>query len=94
MMNLNQETMQEVIQEAFDRTDSLRWQMAITRAAQEIESNPFMHYDGRALIILSESNEVYSANGSCQCKAYSHGKPCWHRAAARLVTRYNERCSH
>jgi hypothetical protein len=91
MMNLNQETMREVIAEAFDKTGSLRWQMAITRAAQELESNPFMHYDGHALIILSESNEVYSANGSCQCKAFAHGKPCWHRAAARLVTRYNER---
>ncbi len=91
MMNLNQNKMQEVIQEAFDRTDSLRWQMAITRAAQELESNPFMHYDGHALIILSESNEIYSANGTCQCRAFEFGKPCWHRAAARLVTRYNER---
>ncbi len=54
----------------------------------------FMHYDGHALVILSESNEIYSANGTCQCKAFAHGKPCWHRAAARLVTRYNERCSH
>jgi len=76
MMNLNQEMMREVIQEAFDRTDSLRWQMAITRAAQELESNPFMHYDGHALVILSESNEIYSANGSCQFRAFAHGKPC------------------
>ncbi len=50
-----------------------------------------MHYDGHALVILSESNEVYSANGTCQCRAYEFGKPCWHRAAARLVARYNER---
>ena len=76
MMNLNQEMMREVIQEAFDRTDSLRWQMAITRAAQELESNPFMHYDGHALVILSESNEIYSANGSCQFRTFAHGKPC------------------
>ena len=58
MMNLNQETMQEVIQEAFDRTDSLRWQMAITRAAQELESNPFMHYD-LSLIHISEPTRPY-----------------------------------
>ncbi len=40
MMNLNEETMREVIQEAFDRTDSLRWQMAITRAAEEFVLKP------------------------------------------------------
>jgi hypothetical protein len=91
MMNLNQETMRQVIEEAFNKTNNLRWQMAITRAAQELESNPFMPYDGHALIILSESNEVYSANGTCQCRAYEFGKPCGHRAAARLVARYNER---
>jgi len=49
-----------------------------------------MHYDGHALIILSGSNEIYSANGTCQCKAYEKGFPCWHRAAARLVERYME----
>jgi len=91
MMNVDQAKMQEVIQEAFDRVgNSRRWQMAIAKAKQEIESNPFMHFDGRALIILSDSNEIYSANGTCQCKAFAHGQPCWHRAAARLVERYNE----
>ncbi len=90
MMNLNQETMQEVIQEAFEKTSSLRWQMAIAKARREIEDNPFMHYDGSALLVLSPSGEIYSANGACQCKAYRQGQPCWHRAAARLVERYNE----
>jgi len=71
MMNLNPKMMQEVVAEAFDRTDSLRWQMAITRTAQELESNPFMHYDGHALVILSESNEIYSANGTRQCKTFA-----------------------
>ena len=50
-----------------------------------------MHWDGRALVILSDSNQVYEANGTCQCKAYMQGQPCWHRAAARLVQRYHER---
>jgi hypothetical protein len=90
MMNLNQETMRQVIQEAFEKTSSLRWQMAIAKARREIEDNPYLHYDGHALIILSESNEIYSANGTCQCKAFAHGQPCWHRAAARIVQRYNE----
>jgi hypothetical protein len=90
MMNIDQDRMQQVIQEAFNKTTSVRWQMAITKARAELESNPFMHYDGHALLILSPSGEIYSANGACQCKAFNHGQPCWHRAAARLVERYTE----
>jgi hypothetical protein len=80
--------MQQVVEAAFNSTASLRWQVAITKAQAELESNPFMHFDGKALLILSPSGEIYSANGTCQCKAYAHGQPCWHRAAARLVERY------
>ena len=90
MMNLNQAALAAVIQTAFDQTSNLRWQMAIAKAMQQIEDNPYMHYDGRALLILSPSGEIYSANGTCQCKAYRNGQPCWHRAAARLIERYNE----
>ncbi len=80
-----------MVQEAFDKVaDSLRWQTAIVKAKQQLEENPYMHYDGRALLILSPSGEIYSANGSCQSKAYTNGQPCWHRAAANLVERYLE----
>ena len=47
MLNINQEKMSEVIQRAFDKVSDRRWQTAIARAKQEIESNPFMHYDGQ-----------------------------------------------
>ncbi len=95
MMNLNQETMQQVIQAAFDKVSgSRRWQTAIAKAKRELEDNPYMHFDGHALLILSPSGEIYSANGTCQCKAYRSGQPCWHRAAARLVKRYMESASH
>lgn len=91
MMNLDQDRMSRVIQEAFDRAQgSRRWQTAIAKAQGELENNPFMHYDGHALLVLSPSGEIYTANGTCQCKAYEKGFPCWHRAAARLVERYNE----
>ncbi len=91
MMNIDQSRMQRVAQEAFDRViGSRRWQTAIAKAKQQIEENPYMHFDGEALLVLSESGEIYTANGSCQCKAFSNGQPCWHRAAARLVERYNE----
>lgn len=89
MMNIAQEKMRRVIQGAFDKvSDSRRWQKAIVKAKQQIEENPYIHFDGRVLLILSPSGEIYSANGSCQCKAFQSGQPCWHRAAARLVERY------
>lgn len=91
MTNIDQDTLNEVAQEAFNKTSNLRWQTAIAKAKRQIEENPYLHFDGDALLILSESGEIYTANGVCQCKAYTKGFPCWHRAAARLVRRYHER---
>jgi hypothetical protein len=69
---------------------SQAWSNAIDRAARELETNPYIHYNGRELVILSStSDNIYAANGSCQCKAYANRRPCWHRAAARLIERYN-----
>lgn len=91
MLNIDQDMMQRVAQEAFDRVSgNRRWETAIVKAKAELESNPYMHYDGQSLLILSPSGEIYTANDSCQCRAYLNHKPCWHRAAARLVQRYNE----
>jgi hypothetical protein len=91
MLNIDQDRMRQVIQDSFDKVSGCRkWQTAISKAKQQIEENPYMHYDNHALLILSPSGEIYSANGSCQCKAFTIGQPCWHRAAARLVERYNE----
>ncbi|OLE51285.1 MAG: hypothetical protein AUG51_23980 [Acidobacteria bacterium 13_1_20CM_3_53_8] len=91
MLNIDQDRMEQIIQEAFDRVSgNRRWQTAIVKANRQIEENPYMHFDGSALLILSDSGEIYSANGSCQCRAYQEGFPCWHRAASRLVQCYNE----
>ena len=91
MMNLDETKMQQVAQAAFNKAQgSRRWQHAIVRAKVELEANPFMHWNGSALVIWSASNEIYEANSTCQCKAYTKGQPCWHRAAARLIQRYNE----
>jgi hypothetical protein len=71
-----------------------RWINAIAKATAEIESNPFMTYeaDSHSLLMMSESsNQIYTANGTCQCKAFANGFPCRHRAAARLVAIYIER---
>lgn len=91
MQDLDQDGIQEVAQEAYDKVSgNRRWETAIAKAKAQLESNPYMHFDGQSLLILSPSGEIYTANGTCQCKAFLSGHPCWHRAAARLVERYNE----
>ena len=77
-----------------DQPNGKRWINAIARATAEIESNPYMTYqlDSHSLLMMSEtSNQVYTANGTCQCKAFEKGFPCRHRAAARLIAIYIER---
>lgn len=91
MVSINQDRMQQVTQDAFNRVSgNRRWETAIAKAKAELEANPYMHFDGQALLILSASGEIYSANDSCQCKAFANHQPCWHRAAARLIKRYAE----
>ena len=91
MQSLDQDKIQQVAQEAFNKVSgNRRWETAIVKAKVQLETNPYMHFDGQSLLILSPSGEIYTANGSCQCKAYRSGQPCWHRAAARLIKRYNE----
>jgi hypothetical protein len=91
MINIDQDKLQHVAQEAFDRVSgNRRWETAIAKAKAQLETNPYIHFDGQSLLILSPSDEIYNANGSCQCKAFTKGQPCWHRAAARLIKRYNE----
>lgn len=71
-----------------------RWINAIAKTTAEIETNPYMTYnhDSHSLLMLSEtSNQVYTANGTCGCKAFLQGFPCRHRAAARLLAIYIER---
>ena len=95
---INQEILAEVVSESLAKINpsspnARRWTNAIAKATVELENNPFMTYelDSHALMVLSEIlGQIYTANGSCQCKALAEGYPCWHRAAARLVTRYIE----
>ncbi len=71
-----------------------RWINAIAKATAEIEENGvFMTWqsEDHSLIIWSQkSNNIYTANGHCQCRAFEQGSPCFHRAAARLVRLYLE----
>lgn len=88
---MDKDKVQKIAQEAFDKVSrNRRWEAAIAKAKTQLESNPYIHFYGKSLLILSPSGEIYTANGTCQCKAYKSGQLCWHRAAARFVKRYNE----
>lgn len=74
-----------------DAAQHPRWITAIDRAAELLVNNPYVEaLDDHTLLIGSESGKVYTSNGTCSCEAFAHGKPCRHRAAARLYTRYLE----
>lgn len=96
MIQINdQNKFETVVNEALSKSANFpRWQNAIKKAVAQIEENgEFMTYDEKEnyLLIWSQgSNEIYSANGNCQCKAFEQGFPCYHRAAARIVRLYLE----
>jgi hypothetical protein len=77
-----------------DAKTKTRWINAIAKAVAEVEQNgDFMTWmsDSQSLLIWSQkSNQIYSSNGVCQCRAFEQGSPCFHRAAARLVRLYME----
>ena len=91
-MNINQEKMNQVAQDAFDKVSgNRRWETAIAKAKQQIETNPYLHFADGKLLMLSDSNEIYEVTArECQCRAFRNGQPCKHRAAYRLIERYNE----
>jgi hypothetical protein len=77
-----------------DSQTKKRWINAIAKATVEIKQNGvFMTWqqEDHSLLIWSQrSNNIYTANGVCQCRAFEQGSPCFHRAAARLVRLYME----
>ena len=93
MLNLSYHTLQAVADQALIAAAAHpRWVVAIGRALIELDSNPWLERgDMHGLIIGSPSGNCYAANGVCNCQAYTFGQPCWHRAAARLVRRHDER---
>ena len=79
---------------AADSQTKKRWINAIAKAVVEIEQNgvfmTWQNEDHSLLIWSQKSNNIYTANGVCQCRAFEQGAPCFHRAAARLVRLYME----
>jgi len=95
MLNLNPNTLAAVVSKALaDAAANQRWANAIRRAADELDSNPWIarNPNGHGLIIGSPSGACYSANsGECSCPAFAFGRACYHRALAQLVRRHDER---
>ena len=89
-MNINENKLAAVVDTALAAVkDNKRWTNAIVRAEELLTSgNPYIHFTGESLLMLSESGKMYEANGVCQCKAYRGGQPCRHRAAYKLMKRY------
>lgn len=96
---INKEVLGEIAAESISKIkpsapNAQRWINAIAAAVREVETNPYLTYnhDSHSLLIMSQANgATYTANGSCQCRAYELGQPCKHRALNRLVALYIER---
>ncbi len=97
----NKQTFGKVIADALSKVElttdaqtKKRWINAIAKATVEIEQNgdfmTWMEADKSLLIWSQKSNNIYAANGVCQCRAFEQGSPCFHRAAARLIRLYME----
>jgi hypothetical protein len=92
MISINETKLAAIVESALASVrGNKRWTNAILRAEQVLTSgNPYIHFNGSSLLMLSESGEIYEANGVCQCKAYRGGQPCRHRAAYKLFKHYME----
>ena len=68
------------------------WINAINRAALNLEANPWA-FDGEVLRIASATTPSarYTVTlEGCACRAGQAGRPCWHRAAWRLLRKAAE----
>ena len=67
------------------------WINAINRAALNLEACPWQ-FDGDILVIKSATSTArYTVDAQgCPCHAGKAGKPCWHRAAHRLLVKAAE----
>lgn len=90
MLTLDNDILADVVATAKASAAGTKWVSRIERAAVELTTNPYIEVQGDHLLIASESGQVYSTNGVCQCRAFEVKQPCWHRAAKQLVVRYNQ----
>lgn len=72
MIEINETKLNEVVETALVKVkNDKRWTNAILRGEKLLtDNNPYLHFDGERLLVLSDSGAVYEANGVCQCKAF------------------------
>lgn len=103
MLNIkNKELLGDVMDEAIKTANTHspseavreRWVAAIIKAGTLLASGelPHIQFDRKTgTALFAAPGKLYVSNGTCQCQAYSiDHRPCYHRALARLVTRYYE----
>ncbi len=84
-------TAQALAQARAECAGDTRWLNAVNRAALNLEACPWQ-FDGETLVIQSATSDkryTVTAEG-CACKAFLDGRPCWHRAARRLLIKAAE----
>lgn len=90
---VTRQTVAQALQAArIEAAEHAAWITAINRAALNLEACRWQ-FDGEVLIIQSATagatRYTVDAQG-CGCKAHQAGRPCWHRAARRLLIKAAE----
>ena len=68
------------------------WLNAINKASLYLSTGEWQ-FDGETLSISSATTDgarYHVTAHTCECKAFAAGRPCWHRAAARLLEKTAE----
>ena len=91
--SISRRTVAAAIRQArIEAAEHKAWINAINRAALNLEACPWA-FDGETLRIASATTRgtryTVSPEG-CECKAAQDGRPCWHRAAWRLLRKAAE----
>ncbi len=90
--SISRQTVAAAIRQAkVEAAEHQQWITAINKASINLEICNWA-FDGEVLRISSATgNSRYTVNPEgCECPAGTHGKPCWHRAAWRLLVKASE----
>ena len=90
--SVNRQTVAAALRQArIEAREHKQWFNAINRAALNLEACSWA-FDGEVLRIASATgNARYTVTAAgCECKAGQEGRPCWHRAARRLLVKAAE----
>ena len=90
--SINRQTVAAALKQArIEAAEHKAWINAINKAALNLEACSWA-FDGKVLRIASATSDVrYTVDAQgCECKAAQDGRPCWHRAARRLLCKAAE----